>query len=384
MVARRRSIAIYYPYFLGGGAEAVCLWMLQALCQDYDLTLYTLGALDWEGMNRFYGTDLGDDRLTVKALLPHFLAPWGNQWVANFPLFRKWVIHGVLRWFKATTQGYDLVMSGYNGADLGRRGIQYIHWIKVLEGGKQNCNWLSQFSLANLQKNISLVNSRSVAESVRSTYGIPSQVVYPPVVIPVSQVSWAEKTDGFICSGRLVAAKSPHRVIEILQQVRQKGYPIHLHLTGGGGGVYAQGYQRFLMDLIAKNKDWITLHQNLSYQAYAELLSTCRYGIHIKQEPFGIAIAEMVKAGILPFVRSEGGQVEIVGEEAALLFSNDGEAVEKIIQVLSRPDLQQATIDRLQQCKALFSADRFCQEIQQVVAQYFGDRPPDFLANPPN
>lgn len=36
-----KRLAIYYPCFMGGGAEAVGLWILEALKNDYDLTLYT-------------------------------------------------------------------------------------------------------------------------------------------------------------------------------------------------------------------------------------------------------------------------------------------------------------------------------------------------------
>jgi hypothetical protein len=41
-----QKIAIFYPNFGGGGAESVCLWMLEALRKKYDLTLFTFSDVD--------------------------------------------------------------------------------------------------------------------------------------------------------------------------------------------------------------------------------------------------------------------------------------------------------------------------------------------------
>ncbi len=366
----RPSLALYYPYFLGGGAEAVCLWMIEALKQRYALTLFTLVSPRWSHLNAMYGTHIEDHEVVVQALVPQKLGSIVHFWVANNPDCRKIAIHWVLRYFKAKTARYAGVISGYNGADLGRPGIQYVHWVKVLEGDRKRYNRISNFSLDRLRQNLSLVNSGVVAQAVAKNYGTASQILYPPVVIPVVNVPWTEKTDSFICSGRLVAAKAPHRVIEMVSQLRQQGQNVHLHLTGGGGGMYAQKYQRFLGQLIRDNPAWITLHENLSYGAYVDLLSTCRYGIHIKQEPFGIVVAEMLKAGIIPFVRSKGGQVEIVGSQPELLFDDETDGVAKILAVLQSPDLQHQLLTRLHDRKVLFSSDRFCQEMTTVVDRY--------------
>ena len=42
------KIAVYYPAFLGGGAETVALWMLEALKEKYELTLFTVSDVDFE------------------------------------------------------------------------------------------------------------------------------------------------------------------------------------------------------------------------------------------------------------------------------------------------------------------------------------------------
>lgn len=369
--SNRSRLAIYYPCFLGGGAEAVALWMLEALKDDYDVTLFTFSDIDFDKLNLMYGTNLSKQRINVQAIMPKSLNPFSNFLASNTKHFRQLSLHSVLRSIKAKQDDYDLLISAYNAVDLGKPGIQYIHWTGVVEKGElaqKYYNKLSNFSLERMKKNFSLVNSQMVAEQVRKFYNIESIVVYPPVVIKTLEISWEQKEDAFICSGRLVKAKQPHRAIQIIKAVREKGFDVKLYLTGGGGG--EQEYIRFLNKIIAENSSWVKLCKNLSYEDYAKVLYNCKYGIHHKQEPFGISIAEMVKAGAIPFVKRSGGQVEIVGtQNQDLLFETDEEAVDIIVKVLSNSEKQKQLCQNLKKQKELFSTETYINEIKQIVKQ---------------
>ena len=260
-----------------------------------------------------------------------------------------------------------MLISAYNAADLGKKTIQYIHWVKVLEGN-QWCEKISDFSIAQLKKNPSLSNSQVVREAVKKAYGIDSTVLYPPVVLNVPDELRIEKENAFICSGRITEAKQPDQVIKILKQVRAQGFDVKLHLTGGGGGAYALKYERSIKKLAVENADWITLYENLAYADYVKVVARCKYGIHYKKEPFGISIAEMVKAGAIPFVRSQGGQVEIVGaQNQDLFFENEEEAIAKIVSVLSTPKRQSTLLKALEKQKQQFSTQRFMAEMIKFV-----------------
>jgi hypothetical protein len=77
----------------------------------------------------------------------------------------------------------------------------------------------------------------------------------------------------------------------------------------------------------------------------------------------------MVKAGAIPFVRDQGGQIEIVGEQNhALLFRNEHEAVDKILAVLSNAEQQQHLQLTLSEQRNLFSTQRFMLELNHIVA----------------
>jgi hypothetical protein len=102
------------------------------------------------------------------------------------------------------------------------------------------------------------------------------------------------------------------------------------------------------------------------------VLAKCKYGLHFKQEPFGISIAEMLKAGAIPFVKDKGGQIEIVGaENQDLFFKNRPEAVEKIISLLSHSERLQAVRGVLEERKSIFSTSRFMTEIDRAVQDFF-------------
>ncbi|AFZ01030.1 glycosyltransferase [Calothrix sp. PCC 6303] len=368
-----KKIAVFYPYFMGGGAETVALWMLQALVDKYDLTLFTLANINFEKLDSMYGTSLSNRNIKIFKLVPDAISNICHFLIANNQQLRMMFIHLVLRMLKQKANSYDLVISGYNAADLGDKiGIHYIHWTQVLEEGLPIHQKISNFSQKNLLQNVSVANSRWIANRTKEIYGVDAKVVYPPVVMEPQNIPWHQKENTFICSGRIVKAKEPHRVIKILKLVREQGFDIKLHLTGGGGGIYGWKYNNFIHKIVQENSDWITLHENLPYQEYIKLVSVCKYGIHFKREPFGISIAEMVKAGAIPFVKGEGGQIEIVGEHnQELFFNTEEEAVNRIVHVLSHEDKRNQLIISLANQVDLFSTGRFMSEINVVVEDYF-------------
>ncbi|MEM9907173.1 MAG: glycosyltransferase [Cyanobacteria bacterium P01_D01_bin.44] len=374
----RKSVAVWQPFFFGGGAEAVALWVLEALRHEYDVTLYTLSQVDLSRLDTMYATQLSEQGITIKALLPDPLGKWAYRLMANNKIARMAFIYWTIRGFKKVAPQYDVVFSAFNGLDMGRPGIQYLHWVRVVEDSYQEAKpWLKvlmkwvDFSHERLCENLSIANSQYTAQRVQKVYGIKADIVFPPVVTEIDALPWAEKEDAFLCSGRIVRPKQTHRVINILKAVREKGFDIKLHITGGGGGVYAQRYMREIQDLAQQNSDWIYLHKDLSYKDYLKLLTRCRYGIHYKPEPFGISVAEMLKAGMIPFVRTKGGQMEIVGpDHHNILFADEKEGVDKIFEILSNQSLREDVLRSLEPRKELFSTERFIDNIRKTVEQY--------------
>jgi glycosyltransferase involved in cell wall biosynthesis len=103
-------------------------------------------------------------------------------------------------------------------------------------------------------------------------------------------------------------------------------------------------------------------------EALVRLLARQRYGIHaMLDEHFGIAVAEMVRAGCIVFVSQDGGPREIVGDEPRRLFASIPDAIRKVRAVIDDPALQGTLRAHLARRGTLFSAERFVRELRAIV-----------------
>jgi glycosyltransferase involved in cell wall biosynthesis len=100
-------------------------------------------------------------------------------------------------------------------------------------------------------------------------------------------------------------------------------------------------------------------------------VANCRFGIHgMLDEHFGIAPAELLRAGCIVFVPDSGGQVEIVGDHPELRYDSDDDAVEKICQVLADQETESRLRMALSERSELFSETQFMKNISNVVDDF--------------
>jgi len=134
---------------------------------------------------------------------------------------------------------------------------------------------------------------------------------------------------------------------------------------------YDAGYWRELEPLVERHRSWIRVHRNVEREPLARLLSRSRYAIHgMREEPFGMAVAEALLAGAIPFAPAGGGPVEILGGDERLLFSSRDDAVAKIGAVLSSRALQDELRERLASRQPLFTAERFVKHLRELVTGF--------------
>jgi hypothetical protein len=138
---------------------------------------------------------------------------------------------------------------------------------------------------------------------------------------------------------------------------------VRLHLVGTNDDAR---YYRRIVERIRAAGDWVQLHENLSRRAgHARRRRALR--IHgMREEHFGMAPAEMVRAGCIVWVPDGGGQVEIVGD-ARLTYGSIEEGGQDHADARRREEQT-----RLRQHLAgapLFSAERFMQQVRAAVAE---------------
>jgi glycosyltransferase involved in cell wall biosynthesis len=375
-------IAVLFPSFLGGGAEAVCLWMLEALRQDHELTLHTFSDIEFGLLNRYYGTDIPDGQVGV---IHPFAVPILNRIAGGSRKLFTLRQHLMMRHFKRDGDPRDLRISAFNEMDLGARGIQYIHY-PLFGGGHETaraevgapdsksravyrslCRTLSEFSDERMKTNLTIANSRWTAAIVKRIYGIDARVIYPPVSGDFPKVPWERKRNGFVVLGRLVHEKRVEKAISIVKSLRRGGLELQLCIAGGSGD---PAYLRYLRGQLRGSESWAILKTDLTRRELGVCVAGYRYGLHVREnEQFGIAVAEMVRAGCIPFVSSRGGQTEIVGNSESLLFDDERQAVEKIARVISRAQTQRSILQVLKKRGLMFSAARFMAEIRDAVQE---------------
>jgi hypothetical protein len=105
------------------------------------------------------------------------------------------------------------------------------------------------------------------------------------------------------------------------------------------------------------------------------LIASQRYGIHgMDEEHFGMAPAEMVRAGCIVWVRNGGGQVEIVGSDERLLYASVEDAVAKIDNAIADEAQAARLRELLSPQRERFSEAAFVEGFLRIVD--------DFLAAP--
>ena len=281
---------------------------------------------------------------------------------------------------------FDVVISANNEVDVGRRGIQYIHYPKLSLRPEVDLRWyhrlpfvvdayrwlglrLTGFSVERMRRNFSLVNSDFIGARVRALHGVETVTLFPPIAGTFPAVPWECREDGFVCIGRISPEKRLEQIIEILSKVRDKGLPAaSAHHRNAPTTTLMRPSSRSCVDA---NRSWVTMHENLPREELAQLVASHRYGIHaMEEEHFGMAVAEMVRAGCIVFAPNNGGPVQILGGDERLLYSSVQDAAEKIGLTMLRRERQKELRDFLAARSAQFSAEHFVHQFRELVERF--------------
>jgi glycosyltransferase involved in cell wall biosynthesis len=372
-------VAVVHPLLLaGGGSEACAMWTLQALQEEHRLTLITMGRPDLAILNRSYGTAV-DARVELRALpIPPGLG-------RRFDALRT---VRLARYCRRRARDFDLMISAYNVMDFGVPGIQHIADFSFDDALRRELDFengrtealvhrpsiaraaylkmaaaLSGTAGDGWSRNRTVANSEWTRALLRERLGLASEVIYPPVSGPSAAVPWKEREDGFVVMARLVPEKRIDLVVGVLAEVRQRK-PVHLHILGRRG---RSGYAKKLEALCRAHGDWVHLEGEAFGAKKAALLAGHKYGLSARRaEAFGIAPAEMVKAGLVVWVPDGGGQTEIVAHPD-LTFGSRDEAVARILAVITDPARETALRRHLETRAAVFSSARFVHETRALV-----------------
>lgn len=374
-------LLIAHPYLnSSGGGNTVAAWALQALRGEYDVTLGTLAPVDCAALNRNFGTSLAPSDFTLR-VAPAFWRALVRHTPTQGALLRQCV---TMRWARQLDRErpFRILMSTENETDFGRPGVQYVHfpwfylprpeaelrWFHhipgLLSAYRGFCLGISGVTVEGLHRNLSLANSEFVAARIRDVHGTTSRILHPPVPGGFPRIPWERRIPGFVALGRMHYIKRWEMAVAILDLVRQSCPEITLTLISNRH----QDDYAARMEALAATRPWFRILYDLPRNQLVQEVSRHRYGIHtMEDEHFGIAPAELQRAGCITFVHRSGGPMEIVGHNDELMFRDPEDARDKILLAIQDAARQTGLRDFVARRAEVFSEERFCEQLRDYL-----------------
>jgi glycosyltransferase involved in cell wall biosynthesis len=293
------------------------------------------------------------------------------------------------RFVKTIAKDFDLCISSYNFAEFGQPSIQFIadfSWDDQtrrefdavspgLRGLLQGPNLARRAYLAatdvirgghhDLHKHVDdiiIANSHWTADLLMSRHGLPARIISPPVHTPPQRET--KRSKDFVMLGRISPEKRLIEAMNILRRVRERGHRFNFHIIGP---LEKSAYCNQVREHAQMFGDWVRLRGGIYGDEKFEELGRHSFGLHVRRrEAFGIAVAEMLKMGLVPFIPAGSAPAGIVDDER-VAFENDEHAVDVIDRVLRDPEQLASIRQHLVGRANLFSTERFVREVGGVI-----------------
>jgi len=381
------EVLIAHPWMGRGGSEATAMWALHALQDRARVTFATASPVDWEDLNSVYGTRVSPEKVALLSAprLPGVnsgtvVAFWQRAWFERF----------------CRTQGtrFDACISAYNPIRFGQRAIQLIGDFSFDEkcrlalyptatGQAHHRPSIVRQAYLSIGEHLAgrhdepifspddlvVANSQWTSERLREHFPLNRvPVLYPPSS-PLGVEGSSREPLSFVAMNRITPEKEIETIIGILDRVRAAGQPVTLDLLGWIGD---DCYSRRIRRMVRERHEWIRTPGFLGSREKTALFATRSFGIHAcRVEAFGIAVAEMAAAGLIPFVPVEGGTREIAREET-LIYGDAADAASKILAVLDQPESHASLRRSLRDNVARFAPEHFSSRLVEIVQDLLG------------
>lgn len=361
-----------------GGASSVTAWVLQALSSHYDVRLATPDQdVDFSSLDNLYGTSLAQSGVGVHQLsTPGWFGKISSRTLKSLRLavaFRDPALRG---------QDDALIFNTANEMGFSGPAVNYVHCpirhprmiAELFTGPERRLRQInnlafrvvSGFDEESFRRAPCVANSEWTARALGRTWGIEAKVIYPPVLPPSeAPTKFADRSAGYVCIGRLSPEKRIHEAIAVIDQLRDRGHQVHLHIVGSGGGRYAER----IADAV-RRRPYVQLHTSLSRSQLAELLDKHQFGLHMmRNEHFGMSVAEMVAGGMLVYAHRSAGPIEILSDVSPTLFDDVPGVVDQAAHMLASPLMQDEAVRALSERNVLdkFSPQTFMRLICETA-----------------
>ena len=376
----KKAIVVHPSINMLGGAERVSLGIVSSLRELGIYTvLFTIDKTKWD---------------IVRQQINSFQPPNEELFLVDRPLNRPVLIkksHVLKYYFRLLLtpslhtwlfSRYDLVISSYGEILTFPYDVVYVNsiplmiplndpeeWVPELAGFKNVYTKLYKILSHIVSKGVFITNSKFLARILYNRWGISSLIVHPPVEpIPGKPVSFEDRRDIVVTVSRIKRGKR----LDIIPYIA-KYCNVRFIIIGSSVGSDQDAMAR-LYGLIEKLgvRDKVKLLLDLPRHEIYRLVKYSKVYLHtMRNEAFGISIAEAMSAGTVPVVpRSGGPWTDIIGEKNGVYgYSYDGigEACCYIRELLGNKNLWKTISANTITRSRLFSRRRFIEKIKDIL-----------------
>jgi len=221
-------------------------------------------------------------------------------------------------------------------------------------------------------KTLILTNSYYSKRIIDDTFGLLSKVIYPPIDTKFYKRALNENGNrqNYVVT---VARLTRERNLEIIPELAQRVKGAIFHIIGSTvlpeASEVIKSIKKKALELNVADK--VKIHTNLPSMLRLKIMAKSKVYLNtLREEHFGMAIAEAMSAGLAPIVPNDGGQVEIV-PSSEYLYHDLEEAALKIEEWLSKWTPERGL--QLSQAAEKFSYERFKREINEsiIIVKHF-------------
>ncbi len=375
-----------------GGGTFQPLLLVAELQKKCDVTLVLNKNTNLAEVCRMSGVDVDASKVDVVAL------DSGKSFWERFPsilaLLRA-------RKLKRLARGFDICVSTANVQDFGKGGHHFIYLLSMFGGAafydymmrtksktgvrrtlRRVGTWLFEyivkplFGLRPLKRILNnpseriYPTSRYVWDTVEGFYGrFNGKVFYPPTIFEFAGEPQKRDPLKAIYVGRIFP---PKRIVDIVETVEKARKTSGKNITLSVAGKLVDSPYVAMLRKMAETRPWLTFPGPVYGKDKEEFMTSASFALHAERdEAFGIAIAEYLKAGLVPVVPSCGGPKEIV-DDPALEFGSVDEAAAILSRLATDPEFAAEKHEKCAARASQFSADAYFARQRAVVDEMTG------------
>ena len=379
---------IHHSLNIPGGAERLCLAVIEALIKDgHEVKLVTVEKTDWNQVKRNFG------KVVIPRSEKYLVTTILSKNLRNLPFSITYFASYVFQLMRAKSlKRYDLVFNTFGDVVNSLADITYVHFplraasrFSQVPAFSNNSIWrvVSPFydslvsTLDKINPGILLTNSNFMKKVIENVLHRKSIVVYPPVDVENFLTDHQKKREKANIVAT-IASFTPKRQLEQIPKIAENTKHVKFIVMGKADNYSIKTLDK-LKALIGELQvvDRVKLLTNVPFERFLDVLSKAKVYLHaMPYDHFGISVVEAMASGCVPVVHRSGGPwLDILdGQQGKYGFSykSPEEAAAKINMLVNEEKMRKEILSRSVLRAHEFGKMDFMNRIIEVVNKVTG------------